>query len=134
MARYSCGMIDGGSGVAEQLAAPVTIELRAAPEDFAALENALAAVDEPGVDLREADAASPRLGSDVWQTVLVSITSAAGLNAARDILVSYITSRRVKISITRTSTKTTVTFEGNPHSQREVERLVREITAEQSSD
>jgi hypothetical protein len=112
----------------------VTIELHTASEDFTALEDALTTRDEPGIDLREIDPASPHLRSEAWQTVLVSITSAAGLKAARDILVSYITSRRAKISITRTGTETTVTFEGNPRSQREVERLVHEITAEQSSD
>lgn len=126
--------MNDGVGAAARFAIPVTIAVRATGEDFAELEDALAAGHDLGIELREADPADPRLPSDVWQTVLVSITSASGLKAARDILVSHINARRAKVSITRTGTETTVTFEGDPRSQREVERLVREITAEQSSD
>lgn len=126
-------MTDGG-GLAGRLAIPVVIEVRAALEDFGSLEDELSAGGEPGIELRETDPGGVHLKSDVWQTVLVSLTSAAGLKAARDVLVSHIADRRAKVSITRTETGTNVTFEGNLRNHREVERLVHEITAERSAD
>jgi hypothetical protein len=119
----------------QPLAERVVIEVSASQDDFSALEQALTELDDtPGVTLHESDPSSPVLRSSGWQTVVVSVASAGGLKMVRDVLVAHISSRRVKISVTRSGTKKSVIFEGHVRNPREVEQIVREITAEQPSD
>jgi hypothetical protein len=108
----------------------VVVELSAAQADFSDIERAVAALDDtPGVALHEAEPASPTLKSTGWQAVVISVASAGGLKVVRDIVVARIASRRVKITINRADTK--VTFDGPIDDPREVERIVRELTADQ---
>jgi hypothetical protein len=112
---------------------PVNVELSAAAADFAEIERALADLDKlPDVALHEAEPDNPVLRSTGWQAVVISIASAGGLKAVRDIVIARITNRRVKISISRVDTK--VTFDGPIHKADEVERIVRELTADQPSE
>jgi hypothetical protein len=109
--------------------------LSASQDDFSVLEQAIVELDEaPGVTLHESDPSSPVLRSSGWQAVIISTASAGGLKVLRDVLVAHISSRRIKLSVTRSGRKTSVTFEGHVDNQREVEQFVREITAEQPSD
>lgn len=108
----------------------VVIELSTDESDLSAIEEALDGV--PGLSLHESDPTDIARRSDTWQSIIVSIASAGGLKVLRDVLVAHITSRRVKINVTRQNGKS-VTFEGHVANSREVEQIVREITAEEPS-
>jgi hypothetical protein len=107
----------------------VVIELSTDQDDLSALEEALDGV--PGLSLHESDPADFSRHSSTWQAIVISVASAGGLKVLRDVIVTHIMSRRIKISVTRTGTKKTVIFEGHVTNSREVEQLVREITAEE---
>ncbi|MHC3472142.1 hypothetical protein ACYF6T_26100 [Streptomyces sp. 7R007] len=116
------------------LTRPVLLELSAGQGDFAKLEEALAGIEAPGVSLHESDPAGLALLTAGWQTIVVSVVSAGGLKMVRDVLIAHISGKQVKINITRSGTEQSVTFEGRLQDSREVEQLVRDITAEQPSE
>jgi len=108
----------------------VVVGISAAAADFADIEAALERLDEvPGVDLHEDTPDTAVLRSSGWQAVLISVTSAGGLKMVRDVLVAHIAGRRMKLSITRAGTK--VTYDGPIGNSDEVERIVRELTADE---
>ncbi|MFR9723902.1 hypothetical protein ACL02R_11135 [Streptomyces sp. MS19] len=121
-------------GAADGAATRAVFELSAEGAHFGALEEALTAIDVPGVSFHESDPASPALLTSGWQTLVVSAVSAGALKAVRDVLIAHISGKRVRISVTRSGTKRSVTYEGHLGDRREVEQLVREITAEEPSD
>lgn len=120
--------------VERPLSRPLLLQLGASAQHFSALEEVLAEIDVPGVSLHEDDPSSLAFPTAGWQTIVVSVVSAGGLKVVRDVLIAHITSKQVKINITRTDTEKSVTFEGHIAHHREVEQLVREITAEEPSD
>lgn len=115
----------------ERLAEPVVLEVTIEPDGFSAFEDEVVELED--VSVHEAEPSSVLLQASTWLTVVLSVTSAGGLKLVRDVLVAHIAARRANLTITRTKTRTSVTFEGTIRSQQEVERLVREITAEKPS-
>lgn len=137
--RYAGGMghnpVNDEQMPEQQLAERVTVELCGSAGDMSALEQTLADLDgTPGIALHEIDPSITALRSSAWEVIVVSAASTGALKVLRDVLVAHIASRRVKISVTRSETGKSVTFEGHTGNRREVEQLVREITAEKPSD
>lgn len=117
-------------GLEESEFGELEIEVTAENAALTDFEDLLHQEDAEGLDFREAGAADPVLRSVDWQAVVISISSVGGLKVFRDVLVSYLTTRRAKLTV-KNNRGVTVTFEGPLRNQREVRRLVDDITPDE---
>ncbi|MET9887137.1 hypothetical protein ABZZ20_29185 [Streptomyces sp. NPDC006430] len=99
------------------------IEIECAePEALQQLEEELA--DDPGISLREPNVHSPGLRSELIHTIIIGVSSAGFASATSAVLINFIKSRRVKITVRQTKAGNTVTYEGPVRDGRKVLEIV----------
>ncbi|MGG2460596.1 hypothetical protein ACO0M4_12395 [Streptomyces sp. RGM 3693] len=99
------------------------IEIECAePEALQQLEEEIA--DDPGISLREPNVHSPGLRSELIHTIIIGVSSAGFASATSAVLINFIKSRRVKITVRQTKAENTVTYEGPVRDGRKVLEIV----------
>lgn len=109
------------------------IQVTATSGDINDLEHEIDAVDDPEVLLGEIDPG--RIGYDSTGThiIVISVASAGGLKALRDVLIMFMKSRMAKIAIVSKGKEVRVEFQGPLKSQKEIDSLVEHLSARESS-
>ncbi|GGV54148.1 hypothetical protein GCM10010293_67910 [Streptomyces griseoflavus] len=87
--------------------------------------------DDPGVSFREGNVYTSELRSDLVHTIIIAVSSTGFTSAASATLIQFIKSRRAKITVRRSKTGTTVTYEGPVKDGRKVMEIVNHVSVEQ---
>jgi hypothetical protein len=104
---------------------PLEIELSVDGASFTDLESLLLAHAGSDITLRDASPSDPVLRSSAWLSIVVALTSAGGVKAFKDVLMAYLESRRVSLTV-RHGRDDATTIEG-PLGRDQIERLLTKI-------
>jgi hypothetical protein len=96
---------------------------------LSALEDHLLREDAGGLEIREMNPEEAILRSTDWNSILISIGSAASLKIFKDSLAAFLAYRRCKLTIT-VKGRGSITFEGPVKDKQEVLDAVRQIASE----